>query len=205
MVRIRIFLVIYLFNFCSHEEEITKSKIFYNNEKGEIKSDTRSTSNSFTLETLFANAIESTERLAIKKESITQAEARRDSYFSNFFPSLAFRYQQFVTTPNHAEHDRDIRNRNNLANAYSNTAYGTDISTPYNASNYLNSSAGNSSTVTSPLVRPGARLVLHIPILTGLNEYSLYKSSKHEVRLRNLELKHDAGRLYLEIAQTYYN
>ncbi|MBL0265051.1 MAG: hypothetical protein IPQ05_14600, partial [Leptospiraceae bacterium] len=54
-----------------------------------------------------------------------------------------------------------------------------------------NSSFGGSgsSTATSPLVRPGARLVLHIPIMTGLNEWANYKSSKHEVKLSTLRIK----------------
>jgi outer membrane protein len=192
---------------CNHEEQIKQTD---NNELPQIHSsvDTKLTKRpggSYTLQDLFYSAIEKTERIAIKKEAIIQAEARKDSFFANFFPTLAFRYQQFVTTPNHSEHDREIRNRNNIINAYSNEAYGTKISTPYDVGNSSLFGSGSSSTVTSPLVRPGARLVLHIPIMTGLNEWAAYKNSKHEVKLRNLELKYDEGRMFLEIAQAYFN
>ncbi|HRG47602.1 MAG TPA: TolC family protein, partial [Leptospiraceae bacterium] len=195
---------------CNHEEQIRESPPESNKNLPLVEiSDTKikkvnSSKKSFSLNDLYYSALAKTERIAIKKEAIVQAEARRDSFFANFFPSLAFRYQQFVTTPNHAEHDREIRNRNNLVDAYSNANYGTRISTPYDIGNSSFGGSG-SSTVTSPLVRPGARLVLHIPIMTGLNEWANYKSSKHEVKLRLLELKHDSGRMFLEIAQAYFN
>ena len=197
---------------CSHNEQIKEQPTESNQnlpQTENIISETKikkvdSTKKTFTLNDLYYSAIAKTERIAIKKEAIVQAEARRDSFFANFFPSLAFRYQQFVTTPNHAEHDRNIRNRNNIINAYSNEAYNTNISTPYDIGNSSIGGSG-SPTVTSPLVRPGARLVLHIPIMTGLNEWANYKSSKHEVKLRLLELKHDSGRMFLEIAQAYFN
>lgn len=80
-----------------------------------------------------------------------------------------------------------------------------NISTPYNITNSPVFGGSNTSTATSPLVRPGARLVLHIPIMTGLNEWTSYKNSKHEVKLRHLELRYDEGRMFLEIAQAYYN
>ncbi len=159
---------------------------------------------SYTIEDLFIASIENTERLAIRKESISQANSKKETFFSQFFPTLSFRYQQFATLPDHTNHDREIRNRNNRINALSNEIYGTGISTPYDASNVLNSGSSASNS-TSPLVRPGSRLVLRIPLFTGFNEYANYKSSKFEVKLRHLELKHDAGRIYLEIAQAYYN
>lgn len=206
------FILIQFFFFCSHEEQIKETKVEepkQNSESIASKKEERITKvNSqkeiYKLDELFHAAITQTERIAIKKEAIVQAEARRDAFFANFFPSLAFRYQQFVTTPNHAAHDREIRNRNNLIDAYSNGTYGTKISNPYDIGTSSFGSSG-SSTATSPLVRPGARLVLHIPIMAGLNEWSTYKSSKHEVKMRNLELKHDTGRMFLEIAQAYYN
>jgi outer membrane protein len=202
---------IFLFQ-CSHEEQVKEnSKIPNENNTASENRVTESkikkvnlAKESFSLQDLYYSAIQKTERIAIKQEAIVQAEARRDSFFANFFPSLAFRYQQFVTTPNHAEHDREIRNRNYLVDAYSNANYGTKISTPYDIGNSTFGGNG-SSTATSPLVRPGARLVLHIPIMTGLNEWATYKSSKHEVKLRLLELKFDSGRMFLEIAQAYFN
>ncbi len=211
------FLLSYLFSIflfqCSHEEQIKEnSKIQTENNTTSENRITESKikkvnleKESFSLQDLYFSALAKTERIAIKKEAMVQAEARRDSFFANFFPSLAFRYQQFVTTPNHANHDREIRNRNGLINAYSNETYNTNISTPYDIGNSTLFGGTSSSTATSPLVRPGARLVLHIPIMTGLNEWANYKSSKHEVKLRLLELKFDSGRMFLEIAQAYFN
>ena len=203
-------LTVFLFQ-CGHEEQIKEISENPNEIKANSTQNTpliktnpvNTNKESFNLQDLYYSAISKTERIAIKKEAIVQAEAKRDSFFASFFPSLAFRYQQFITVPNHAAHDREIRNRNNLVNAYSNEVYGTNISTPYDVTS--SSFSSGTSTVTSPLVRPGARLVLHIPIMTGLNEWSNYKSSKHEVKLRLLELKHDSGRMFLEIAQAYFN
>ena len=193
---------------CIHEEQIKQpeNKVDASPKQivTETKKPTKLSNESYTLKELFDSALQKTERIAIKKESIIQAEARKDSFFASFFPTLAFRYQQFVTTPNHSAHDREIRNRNNIINAYSNENYGTNISTPYDVSS-SSSFGSSSSTVTSPLVRPGARLVLHIPIMTGLNEWTAYKNSKHEVKLRHLELRYDEGRMFLEIAQAYFN
>ena len=205
--KIRLQLLIFLISCASNDykQEKLPEKVIKTPETSPFSPMKNIEKESLSLGEMFLYSIENTERLAIRKEAINQAEAKRDNYFSNFFPTLSFRYQQFATLPNHAEHDRDIRNRNNLINTYSNINYDTNISTPYNASNYWNTGSSTSSTVTSPLVRPGSRLVLHIPIFTGLNEYSLYKSSKYEVKLRNLELKHDAGRIYLELGQAYYN
>lgn len=207
-----LFFVLFLFIYCSHEEQIKDTEVEKDkaenvenistpNERIKPVSQPKET---YRLEDLYFAAITQTERIAIKKEAIIQAEAKRDSFFANFFPSLAFRYQQFVTIPNHAEHDREVRNRNGLIDAYSNLVYGTRIATPYDIGNSSFGSS-SSSTATSPLVRPGARLVLHIPIMTGLNEWATYKSSKHEVKMRNLELKYESGRMFLEIAQAYYN
>lgn len=212
LVKLKYLLVVAVFLFqCGHEEQIkensqnpdpNKTDSFENLSIQKTKP-INPNKESFSLHDLYYSAIAKTERIAIKKEAIVQAEAKRDSFFASFFPSLAFRYQQFITIPNHAAHDRDIRNRNNLVNAYSNEVYGTNISTPYDVTS--SSFTSGTSNVTSPLVRPGARLVLHIPIMTGLNEWSNYKSSKHEVKLRLLELKHDSGRMFLEIAQAYFN
>ncbi|MBK8397517.1 MAG: TolC family protein [Leptospiraceae bacterium] len=194
---------------CNHEETRRETKINPEPLPDQVINETkiikRTNETNYNLAELFHSALQKTERIAIKKEAIIQAEARKDSFFASFFPTLAFRYQQFVTTPNHTAHDREIRNRNNLINAYSNENYGTNISTPYNITNSPVFGGSNTSTATSPLVRPGARLVLHIPIMTGLNEWTSYKNSKHEVKLRHLELRYDEGRMFLEIAQAYYN
>ena len=123
---------------CIHEEQIKQpeNKVDASPKQivTETKKPTKLSNESYTLKELFDSALQKTERIAIKKESIIQAEARKDSFFASFFPTLAFRYQQFVTTPNHSAHDREIRNRNSIINAYSNENYGTNISTPYDVS-----------------------------------------------------------------------
>ena len=203
--------IFFVFTNCAHQVQLTETNL--QQEQPVTTQENTSNSNTkklpikerYNLEELYLYAVANTERLSIRKEIIKQAEAKKDSFFANFFPSLSFRYQQLITIPNHAGHDRETRNRNNLIYAYSNSVYGTNINTPFNVSNSTLPGSSSSTTNTSPLVRPGSRLVLHIPIMTGFNEWSAYKSSKFEVILRNLELQHDAGRMYLEIAQAYYN
>lgn len=150
----------------------------------------------YSIDDLFNIAVGSTERLAIKREGVIQAEARKSMFFGNFFPTLSYRYQKFINIPDHTDHDRDVRNRNNLYKAYTG-----DPNTPYNP---FYTSQGSSSTSVSPALRPGSRLVLHIPIMTGTSEWANYKIANAEVNAKKFEMKDEAGKLYLEIAQTYF-
>ncbi|HNJ04797.1 MAG TPA: TolC family protein, partial [Leptospiraceae bacterium] len=56
-----------------------------------------------------------------------------------------------------------------------------------------------------PNLSTGRRLVLHVPIFTGLKEYAGIEGSRALIDQRKYELLHDAGRLYLELAQDFYN
>ena len=102
-------LTVFLFQ-CGHEEQIKEISENPNEIKANSTQNTpliktnpvNTNKESFNLQDLYYSAISKTERIAIKKEAIVQAEAKRDSFFASFFPSLAFRYQQFITVPNHA-------------------------------------------------------------------------------------------------------
>ncbi|MCB1142338.1 MAG: TolC family protein [Leptospiraceae bacterium] len=142
---------------------------------------------------LFVLAVEQTERIAIRQEALVQAEARKSAAWGGFFPSLSYRHLENFTIPDHRKHDREINRRNEIANAL--------LGVPTDST----STTGTTRTQISPAFLPGDVLVLNVPIMTGLNEYSAFKTANEMVEVRKYEAQFEAGRLYLELAQLYYN
>jgi outer membrane protein len=148
--------------------------------------------NALTLDDLYALSVDRTERLAIRQETVIQAEAKKSQAIGAWIPSLSYRETRNATIPDHAEKDREQRQRSQAAAI----ALGNPALWP-------SSSASSSS--LPPNLGPGRKLVLHVPIFTGLNEVSGITGSNALIAQRRLELNHDASRLYLELAQAYYN
>ena len=143
-----------------------------------------------TLPDLYALAVDRTERLAIKQEKVIQAESDRNRAVGSWIPSLSFRETRLGTLPDHKDEDRERRQRNQLAAiALNNPALATTTT----------------SSSLPPNLSTGRRLVLHVPIFTGLKEYAGIEGSRALIDQRKYELLHDAGRLYLELAQDFYN
>ncbi|XMT36999.1 channel protein TolC [Leptospira interrogans] len=135
-----------------------------------------------TIDELYAFAVERTERIALKEEAIQQADAQKAAAFASFFPSLSLVYNKFYRIPGPNSHFNPF----------------------YTEPNPL---TGSSSTTSSlpPTVGPGTRLLLSIPILNGVSQYTTYKASGALTNVRLNEARYESGRLYLEIAQAYYN
>lgn len=131
-----------------------------------------------TIEELYAYAVERTERIALKEEAIQQADSQKAAAFASFFPSLSLVYNKFYRMPG--------------PNSHFNPYY-TDPS-PYSSGSSL-----------PPTVGPGTRLLLTIPILNGISQYTTYKSAGALTKVRMNEARFESGRLYLEVAQAYYN
>ncbi len=143
-----------------------------------------------TLNDLYALSVDRTERLAIKQEKVIQAEADRNRALGSWIPSLSFRETRAGTLPDHREKDREDTRIRTLESIALNNPYPI-LSQP--------------STTLAPGYATGRRLVVHIPIFTGLKEYSGVQGAKPLIEQRSRELEHDAGRFYLELAQEFYN
>ncbi len=143
------------------------------------------------LKDLFALAVENTQRLAIQEERLNQAKAKEKTAYRSWLPSLSLRHQESFIYPDHSDDDRRNKEIGALVRYY----YGLpqDLSDFYSTSSSLPPYLGN-----------GTRLVLNIPITTGLNEISGIQSSKAGVKRQENLLRYDAGRLYLELARSYY-
>lgn len=133
-----------------------------------------------TVDELYSYAVERTERIALKEEAIQQADSQKMAAFASFFPSLSLVYNKFYRIPG--------------PNSHFNPYY-TDPN-PY---------TGSSSSSLPPTVGPGTRLLLTIPILNGVSQYTTYKAAGALTNVRMNEARYESGRLYLEIAQAYYN
>ncbi|PJZ58597.1 channel protein TolC [Leptospira barantonii] len=131
-----------------------------------------------TVDELYSYAVERTERIALREEAIQQADSQKMAAFASFFPSLSLVYNKFYRIPG--------------PNSHFNPYY-TDPS-PYSSSSSL-----------PPTVGPGTRLLLSIPILNGVSQYTTYKAAGALTNVRMNEARYESGRLYLEIAQAYYN
>lgn len=145
-----------------------------------------------TLDDLYALSVDRTERLAIRQETVIQAEAKKNQAIGAWIPSLSYRETRNATVPDHSDKDREARQRSQVAAL----ALGNPALWP---------SASASGSSLPPNLGPGRKLVLHIPIFTGLNEVAGISGSSALIVQRRLELNHDASRLYLELAQAYYN
>ncbi|EMY76913.1 hypothetical protein LEP1GSC060_3324 [Leptospira weilii serovar Ranarum str. ICFT] len=134
-----------------------------------------------TIDELYAYAVERTERIALKEEAIQQADSQKAAAFASFFPSLSLVYNKFYRIPGPNSH----------FNPY------------YTEPNPL--TGGFSTSSLPPTVGPGTRLLLTIPILNGVSQYTTYKAAGALTNVRMNEARYESGRLYLEIAQAYYS
>ncbi|MCC6275456.1 MAG: TolC family protein [Leptospiraceae bacterium] len=143
---------------------------------------------------LYALAVESSDKLAIRYEKVRQAEAKKGLAFSMFLPTLSYRNQKSEFYPNPADRQESERNKQL---AYS-------IAGVPSAYLPLLSSTGSTGSSLPPTLRSGQRLVLHVPIFTGLSEYSAYATAKSEIRVRKLEMSQEAMLLLTDLSQAYY-
>nr|WP_061248272.1 TolC family protein [Leptospira alstonii] len=134
-----------------------------------------------TIDELYSFAVERTERIALKEEAIQQADSQKAAAFASFFPSLSLVYNKFYRIPGPNSH----------FNPY------------YTEPNPL--TGGSTTSSLPPTVGPGTRLLLTIPILNGVSQYTTYKAAGALTNVRLNEARYESGRLYLEIAQAYYN
>lgn len=134
-----------------------------------------------SIDELYSYAVERTERIALKEEAIQQADSQKAAAFASFFPSLSLVYNKFYRIPG----------PNSQFNPF------------YTEPNPL--TGGSSTSSLPPTVGPGTRLLLSIPILNGVSQYTTYKAAGALANVRMNEAKFESGRLYLEIAQAYYN
>ncbi|PJZ64848.1 channel protein TolC [Leptospira wolffii] len=146
---------------------------------------------SFTLDDLYILAVERTERIALKNESTEQALAQKDKAFAGFMPTLSYVFNKFYSVPGHTQQPSIVDNYK----TYQAIQRGDALS-------LLPSSSSSS---LPPTVGAGSRLLLTIPISAGLSSYQDYRAAKNLAEQRRLEAKHEAGRMYLEIAQGYFN
>ncbi|AXR67297.1 TolC family protein [Leptospira mayottensis] len=134
-----------------------------------------------SIDELYSYAVERTERIALKEEAIQQADSQKAAAFASFFPSLSLVYNKFYRIPGPNSHFNPF----------------------YTEPNPL--TGGSSTSSLPPTVGPGTRLLLSIPILNGVSQYTTYKAAGALANVRMNEAKYESGRLYLEIAQAYYN
>ncbi|EID99733.1 TolC family protein [Leptospira licerasiae] len=146
----------------------------------------------FGLDDLYILAVERTERIALKNEATEQALAQKDKAFAGFMPTLSYVFNKFYSVPGHTQQPSIIDNYK----TYKAIQSGDPLS-------LLPSSSSGSN--LPPTVGAGSRLLLSIPISAGLSSYQDYRASKSLAEQRRLEAKHEAGRMYLEIAQAYFN
>ncbi|MBE7412844.1 MAG: TolC family protein [Leptospiraceae bacterium] len=131
----------------------------------------------------------------MRYEKVRQAEAKKGLAFSMFLPTLSYRNQRTEFYPNPSDKQESERNKQ--------MAYSV-AGVPPAYLPLLNSSGSSSGTSLPPTLRSGQRLVLHVPIFTGLTEYSSYISAKSEIKVRKLEMSQEAMLLLTDLSQTYY-
>lgn len=145
----------------------------------------------FGLDDLYVLAVERTERIALKNESTEQAMAQKDKAFAGFMPTLSYVFNKFYSVPGHTQQPSLVDNYKTYRAIQNGDA--------------LSLIPSSSSSSLPPTVGAGSRLLLSIPISAGLSSYQDYRAAKSLSEQRRLEAKHEAGRMYLEIAQGYFN
>lgn len=145
---------------------------------------------------LFALAVEETERMALVAENLEQAEAQKDSAFAGFFPTLTFRQQHNYILPSPYKKNHIHTQQKMVADAL------LGVPPQISAGSYGNLT---SNSQISPSALSGPLLVLSVPIFSGGAEYTNYKSAKENIKVRTYQMRHEAGRLFLELAQNVFN
>ena len=147
--------------------------------------------NGLTLNDIYNLAVEKTERMAIGQEKIIQAQAKKNQAYGSWVPSLSYRYSRFQSIPDHSRIDKKHREQQKIAAIALN-----------NPSLWPEETSSGSSLPAN--LAPGSRLVVHVPILTGLNEYTAIQSGQGKIDMARFDFEHDAGQFYLELAQVYF-
>lgn len=151
--------------------------------------------NKLNLIDLFALALESSERLAIRYEKVRQAEAKKKGAYSSFLPSITYRNQRTEFLPDPAEARQKEQERNIAYNA-------SGLPQEY----YPLVSSGSSGSVNlPPTFRSGQRLVLRIPVISGISNITALSSAKEEIQLRKLEMSQESKLLLTDLAQNYFS
>ncbi|TGK02697.1 TolC family protein [Leptospira langatensis] len=146
---------------------------------------------SYDLDDLYVLAVERTERIALKNEATEQALAQKDKAFAGFLPTLSYVFNKFYAVPGHTTQPTLLQN------------YKTYQAIQNGDLTSLIPSSSSSS--LPPTVGAGSRLLLSVPITAAFSSYQDYKAGKNLAEQRRLEAKHEAGRMYLELAQAYFN
>ncbi|BDA77367.1 channel protein TolC [Leptospira kobayashii] len=146
---------------------------------------------SLSLDDLFVLAVERTERIALKDEATNQAMAGKDKAFAGFLPTLSYVYNKFYSIPGHTTEPSLVENYR----TYQSVQNG----------DYLSLVPSSTTSSLPPTVGAGSRLLLSFPLTGGLTAYQDYKANKSLTDQRRMEAKFEAGRMYLELAQGYFN
>ncbi|EPG72897.1 outer membrane efflux protein [Leptospira fainei serovar Hurstbridge str. BUT 6] len=154
-----------------------------------------------SLEDLYILAVERTERIALRNETVEQAEAQKWAQFAGFLPTLSYVYNKFYTTP--PVHPTPTASLAQQISADNQLQANLDKYGP--GALLIPSSSGGSTTTISPTATAGSRILLSVPINTMVTSFLSFKSAKFTTEQRRLEAKHEAGRMYLELAQAYFN
>ncbi len=150
------------------------------------------TKQSLSLDDLYILAVERTERIALKNEATEQAMAQKDKAFAGFMPTLSYVFNKFYSIPGHTQQPTLLQNYKTYQAIQSG-----------DLTSLLPSSSSSSN--LPPTVGAGSRLLLSIPISAGFSAYQDYRAAKSLAEQRRLEAKYEAGRMYLELAQGYFN
>ncbi|WP_411823955.1 TolC family protein [Leptospira sp. 'Mane'] len=146
---------------------------------------------SLSLDDLFVLAVERTERIAIKDEATNQAMAGKDKAFAGFLPTLSYVYNKFYSIPGHTTEPSLVDNYKTYRSVQN--------------GDYLSLVPSSTTSSLPPTVGAGSRLLLSFPLTGGLTAYQDYKAYKSLTDQRRMEAKFEAGRMYLELAQGYFN
>jgi outer membrane protein len=200
MIKFYIFIVLLFLVHCASEpivlgegnweEPLTKASGITSEQYNLAKS-----KESLNLLDIYALSLKSNERIAMRYEKVRQAEAKKSAAFAMFLPSLNYRNQLsrfYPYDPNARRFEQERR-------------FGYDSLGLPSELYPLVSRGGGAGGNLPPNIRSGHRLNLHIPIFTGLQEYTGYKSAKSEILLRQWEMSQESRLLFTDIAHNYYS
>jgi outer membrane protein TolC len=144
---------------------------------------------------LYTLAVKSNERLAVKFEKVRQAEAKRAAAWGMFLPTISYRNQKTEFYPNLNATAKENRDKGYIYSA---------LGVPNELLPALGvSSSGGGS--LPPTFRSGHRLVVHIPIFTGLSEYGNVLTAKTNIRLAKVEMSKESMLLFTDLGYAYYS
>jgi outer membrane protein len=113
-----------------------------------------------------------------------------------FLPTLSYRNQKSQFFPDPRESAREEQRRQ--------LAYGLS-GLPQSYYPLFSSGSGSGGINLPPNIRSGQRLVLHVPIFTGLSEYTNFQVRKKEIVLRKLEMNEETRLLMVDLSHNYFS